>query len=47
MSENFNVFDFMQTDEDYEKITALDLKARFYNPLAYKEFGWNYCPYFE
>jgi len=47
LSENFNVFDFKMTEEEYEKVSGLDQHARFYNPIAYKEFGWNYCPYFE
>lgn len=47
LGENFNVFDFDMSEEDYEKVNALDQKARFFNPIAYKEYGWNYCPYFE
>eukprot|EP00347_Sterkiella_histriomuscorum_P006562 403352300 len=47
LSENFNVYDFKLTDEEYESITKLDIKARFYNPIAYYEYGWRNCPYFE
>jgi diketogulonate reductase-like aldo/keto reductase len=47
LGENFNVYQFKLTPEEYETVTALDRKARFFNPVAYKEFGWNFCPYFE
>ena len=47
LGENFNVYNFKMTEEEYEQITKLDIKARFYNPIAYYEYGWRYCPYFE
>ena len=47
LGENFNVFDFKMTGEEYEKINGLDHHARFFNPITFKEYGWNYCPYFE
>jgi diketogulonate reductase-like aldo/keto reductase len=47
LGENLNVYDFKLTDEEYEQISALDKKARFFDPSSMKEYGWNYCPYFE
>jgi diketogulonate reductase-like aldo/keto reductase len=47
LSENFNVYDFTLTDEEYASISALDRNARFFNPKVFKEYGWNYLPYFE
>ena len=47
LSENFNVYNFKMTEEEYEQINKLDIKARFYNPIAYYEFNWRNTPYFE
>lgn len=47
LGENFNVFDFKLTEDEYNQINELDIKARFYNPISYYEYGWRYCPYFE
>lgn len=47
LSENFNVFDFTLTDEEYASITGLDKNARFFNPKYIKDYGWNNLPFFE
>ena len=46
LGENFKVFDIKMTDEEYESITKLDKKARFYDPLNIPGFGWNNFPYY-
>lgn len=35
LSENFNVYDFDLTEEEYESISALDRGARFFNPKTF------------
>ena len=47
LSENFQVFDFTLTTDEYESISGLDQNARFFNTKVFKEYGWNYLPYFE
>lgn len=47
LAENHQVYDFTMTDEEYQSITKLGRGARFYNPKYYKEYGWNYAPYFD
>lgn len=47
LAENFQVYDFALTEEEYESISALNRNARFFNTKVFKEYGWNYLPYFE
>ena len=47
LQENFQVFDFSLTKEEYESISALDMNARLYNPKFIDGFGWNGLPYFD
>jgi len=47
LAENFNVFDFTLSEEEYESISALNRNARFFNPKAFAEYGWNHMPYFD
>lgn len=45
--ENINVYNFKLTQEEYDQISALDKRARFYDPVLQKGFGWNLWPYFD
>jgi aldehyde reductase len=47
LSENFQVYDFSLTSEEYESISALNRNARFYNFKYLKEYGFNNIPYFD
>lgn len=47
LRENITVWDFTMSEEDYEKITKLDQRARFYDPLLQKGLSWNYWPYWD
>lgn len=47
LAENFNVFDFTLSEEEYESISALNRNARFFNPKAFAAYGWNHMPYFD
>ena len=47
LQENFQVFDFSLTKEEYESISALDMNARLFNPKFIDGFGWNGLPYFD
>ncbi len=47
LAENLQVYDFAMTEEEYQSISSLDKNARFFNTKAFKEYGWNYLPYFE
>ena len=47
LGENIEVYDFKLTPEEYASISALNKNARFFNTKAFKEYGWNHCPYFD
>ncbi len=47
LPENFQVFDFNLTDDEYKTISNLDRNARLYNPKFMDGFGWNLMPYFD
>lgn len=47
LRENIQVYDFKMTDEEYDSISKLDKKARFYDPVLQSGFGWNLWPYFD
>lgn len=47
LAENINVWDFKLTEEEYESISGLNKDARFFNPKCFKEYGWNFLPYFD
>lgn len=47
LAENHQVFDFELTEAEYDSITSLDRKARFFNPKAFAAYGWNHMPYFD
>ncbi len=47
VKENFKVFDFKLSTQEYEQITLLDKGARIYDPKFYKEYERDYYPYFD
>lgn len=47
LGENFNIFDFTLTEEEYLQITGLNANARFYDPIYFYDFGWRNTPYFH
>ena len=47
LEQNYRVWDFKFSSEDYEKISDLDISARLYNPKYYKEYERDYYPYFD
>jgi len=47
LAENFQVYDFTLSDDEYKQITALDRNARLYNPKYMNGFGWNCIPFFD
>lgn len=47
LAENFNVFDFKLTDEEYKQINDLDKEARLFDQKYMKPFGWNNLPVFD
>jgi diketogulonate reductase-like aldo/keto reductase len=48
LTENIDVFNFKLTDDEYKSVTALNQNTRFYNPKYFiKDYGWNFCPYFD
>lgn len=46
LKENFNIFDFRMSEEDYNAIDSLDKNARFYDPLYFSYGIWKNWPYF-
>jgi diketogulonate reductase-like aldo/keto reductase len=47
LGENFNVFDFTLTPEEYAAVSTLDQNARLFNPKYIDGFGWNGLPFFD
>jgi diketogulonate reductase-like aldo/keto reductase len=46
--ENISVYDFEMTPEEYEQVSQLDKRARFYDPCRWGNFGgFNHWPYFD
>ena len=47
LQENFLVFDFQMTEDEYKQITNLDTGVRFFDPKSLEAYEWNYTPYFQ
>ena len=47
LQENFQVYDFTLTPEEYQSISSLDRNARLFNPKYIDGYGWNNLPYFD
>ena len=46
LKENFNIFDFELSEEEYKAIDGLNKDARFYDPLYFSYGIWKNWPYF-